>query len=76
MFFWSALSTNFGLLKTLFRLEAFLVKMWRAKARFTLIFPVPVFRNRFAAPRFVLILGTPSSFVSVPNRTVQQGGLL
>jgi hypothetical protein len=37
--------------------------MWLVKAWLLLIFPVPVFLKRFAAPRFVLILGIPLSSI-------------
>ena len=35
----------------------FLVRMWLLYARILLIFPLPVLRRRFAAPRFVFIFG-------------------
>ena|GEM_PF-6393970 len=53
---------NVGLRKFRFRLEDFLVKICLAKALLAFIFPVAVFLNRFAAPRFVFNFGTLSSF--------------
>jgi len=44
-------------LKFLFRFVVLLLRMWLVKAEDRLIFPVPVFLNRLAAPRFVFILG-------------------
>ena len=35
----------------------FLLRMWLLYARILLIFPVPVLRRRFAAPRLVFIFG-------------------
>ena len=35
----------------------FLVRMWLLYARILLIFPLPVLRRRFAAPRLVFIFG-------------------
>ena len=48
----------FGVLNPLFRLADFFVRICRANALLALIFPVPVFLNRFAAPRFVFNFGT------------------
>ena len=49
---------NFAVLKPLFRLADFFVRIWRAKALLAFIFPVPVFLNLFAAPRLVFSFGT------------------
>jgi hypothetical protein len=49
---------DLGLLRPLFLLADFFVRICRAKALLALIFPVPVFLNRFAAPRLVFIFGT------------------
>ena len=46
-----------ALRKFLFRLVVLVVKMWLVKALFLRIFPVPVFLNLLAAPRFVFIFG-------------------
>jgi len=53
------LSATCCLRKARFRLVVFLVKMWLAWDFENLNFPVPVFLNRFAAARFVLIFGIP-----------------
>lgn len=45
------------LLKFLFLFFDLLVKIWLLNAKLRLIFPVPVFRKRLAAPLFVFILG-------------------
>src|SRR5690606_8218246 len=48
-----------------FRLVAFLVRMWLRFAWPHLYLPEAVLRNRFAAPRWVLILGIGMSFRSL-----------
>ena len=58
---------NLGDLRPRFRLADFFVRICRAKALLAFIFPVPVFLKRFAAPRFVFIFGTLSSFWADPN---------
>jgi hypothetical protein len=40
-----------------FRFGRFFPKLWLMNARFRTIFPDPVFRIRFAAPRCVFIFG-------------------
>ena len=55
-------STSLGLLRCRFRPAGLLVKICRAKALLTFIFPVPVFLNLFAAPRLVFSFGTLFSF--------------
>ena len=55
-------STSLGVLRCRFRPAGLLVKICRAKALLTFIFPVPVFLNRFAAPRLVFSFGTLFSF--------------
>src|SRR5580765_6291152 len=45
-----------------FRPAAFFVRMWLLKALALLNFPVAVFRNRFAAPRWVFSFGMADSF--------------
>ena len=59
---------NFAVLRPRFRLADFFVRICRANALLAFIFPVPVFLNRFAAPRFVFNFGTwfsPSDIVLV-----------
>ena len=68
-----------GLLRPLFLLADFFVRICRAKALLALIFPVPVFLNRFAAPRLVFIFGTifspqKQNFPSPRFRVVTTGG--
>ena len=46
-----------ALRKFLFRFVVLVVKIWLVKALFLRIFPVPVFLNLLAAPRFVFIFG-------------------
>jgi hypothetical protein len=41
----------------LFLFVDFLVRIWLLFARILLIFPLPVLRRRFAAPRLVFIFG-------------------
>src|SRR5437870_150051 len=47
-----------------FRLGRFLPKLWLMNARLRMIFPEPVLRIRFAAPRCVFILGMVLPFLS------------
>ncbi len=53
----SARLTSVAERKRRFLFVDFLVRMWRLLARVLLIFPLPVLRKRFAAPRLVFILG-------------------
>ena len=46
-----------ALRKFLFLLVVLVVKIWLVKALFLRIFPLPVFLNLLAAPRFVFIFG-------------------
>ena len=41
----------------------FLVRIWLLYARILLIFPLPVLRNRLAAPRLVFIFGISVIFL-------------
>ncbi len=50
-------STTVSLRNARFRFGLFFVRMWLLKALARTILPVPVFLNRLAAARFVLILG-------------------
>ena len=61
MFFTSAGSTYWGRRMARFRFADFEVKMCRWNARFRLSLPVPLFLNRFAAPRLVFIFGISDS---------------
>lgn len=75
----SPCSIDLGLLRPLFLLADFFVRICRAKALLALIFPVPVFLNRFAAPRLVFIFGTifspqKQNFPSPRFRVVTTGG--
>src|SRR5262249_12219252 len=56
----SAFETVVGMSRPRFRLVVFLVRMWLLKALERLIFPVAVFLNLLAAPRWVLSLGMVS----------------
>ena len=60
MAFELVLFTKVEALRFLFLFVLFFVKIWLPKAFLLLTFPVDVFRNRFAAPLFVFIFGTPS----------------
>lgn len=44
------------------RFVVLLLRMWLRKAENRLIFPVPVFLKRLAAPRFVFIFGMSGLF--------------
>lgn len=53
----SAGLTNVDERRRRFLFVDFLVRMWLLPARILLIFPFPVLRKRFAAPRLVFIFG-------------------
>ena len=56
----SAWLTSVAERKRRFLFVDFLVRMWLLFARILLIFPLPVLRKRFAAPRLVFIFGMSS----------------
>jgi hypothetical protein len=69
------LSITFFRRRERFRLRVFLVRMWLPWDLEKVYLPVPVFLNRFAAARFVLIFGIESLLCNVhPPRWCRRVG--